>query len=123
MFCPQCKAEYRRGFTHCSDCNIALVSTLPEEPAEDPAAVDQTGSVEVFSAADTFEAETVKGLLEGNGIEVFLSGGESVPGLPGTVSLFVNSEQAELADELIEDYRMNISNDPNGANRGDDEPS
>jgi hypothetical protein len=28
MFCPQCKAEYRAGFTQCSDCGVALVETL-----------------------------------------------------------------------------------------------
>ena len=32
MFCPECKAEYRRGFTRCSDCDVALVETLPDEP-------------------------------------------------------------------------------------------
>lgn len=31
MYCPHCKAEYREGFTTCSDCYIALVSELPEE--------------------------------------------------------------------------------------------
>ena len=30
MFCPLCKAEYRQGFTQCSDCHIALVATLHE---------------------------------------------------------------------------------------------
>jgi len=29
MFCPQCKAEYRRGFTHCTDCDVDLVESLP----------------------------------------------------------------------------------------------
>ena len=27
MYCPLCKAEYRDGFTECSDCHIALVPT------------------------------------------------------------------------------------------------
>lgn len=31
MFCPQCKAEYRQGFTHCSDCDCDLVWELPEQ--------------------------------------------------------------------------------------------
>ena len=25
MFCPQCRAEYRPGFTQCTDCEVALV--------------------------------------------------------------------------------------------------
>jgi hypothetical protein len=30
MFCPQCKAECIRGVTRCSDCDVALVESLPE---------------------------------------------------------------------------------------------
>jgi len=29
MFCPQCKAEYRQGFTRCADCDIDLVYQPP----------------------------------------------------------------------------------------------
>jgi hypothetical protein len=48
MFCPQCNAEYRSGFTRCSDCDVALVAdpphfalagktlTDPGDPNEDP---------------------------------------------------------------------------------------
>ncbi|HXZ13689.1 MAG TPA: hypothetical protein VEG64_14990 [Candidatus Sulfotelmatobacter sp.] len=31
MFCPVCKAEYRLGFTHCSDCDVDLVEHLPND--------------------------------------------------------------------------------------------
>jgi hypothetical protein len=35
MYCPICGAEYRPGFTTCSDCLVALVSDPPrKEPAE-----------------------------------------------------------------------------------------
>jgi hypothetical protein len=30
MFCPECKAEYRDGFTRCADCDVELVANLPE---------------------------------------------------------------------------------------------
>jgi hypothetical protein len=30
MFCPNCEAEYRPGFTRCSDCDVALVEHLEE---------------------------------------------------------------------------------------------
>jgi len=33
MFCPLCKAEYRQGFSTCSDCHIPLVATQAEAEA------------------------------------------------------------------------------------------
>jgi len=29
MFCPECRAEYRRDFTRCADCDVDLVQELP----------------------------------------------------------------------------------------------
>lgn len=34
MFCPQCRVEYRPGFTHCSDCDVDLVYELPATGAD-----------------------------------------------------------------------------------------
>ena len=31
MFCPECRAEYRPGFTRCSDCDADLVHEIPEQ--------------------------------------------------------------------------------------------
>jgi len=48
MFCPQCNAEYRPGFTRCADCDVELVNEPPQyalasqtsagpgDPNEDP---------------------------------------------------------------------------------------
>ncbi len=30
MYCPQCKAEYRQGFTRCADCDVELVGDYLE---------------------------------------------------------------------------------------------
>jgi hypothetical protein len=30
MYCPQCKAEYRQGFTRCADCEVELVYEPPQ---------------------------------------------------------------------------------------------
>jgi hypothetical protein len=34
MFCPQCRAEYREGFTRCSDCDVDLIEALPANAPE-----------------------------------------------------------------------------------------
>jgi hypothetical protein len=35
MFCPQCRAEYRPGFSHCADCDVDLVEDLPKSSRPD----------------------------------------------------------------------------------------
>src|SRR5690349_12397475 len=39
MFCPRCKSEYRTGFTHCADCDVDLVESLPQTPSDSDDAV------------------------------------------------------------------------------------
>lgn len=36
MYCPLCRAEYRPGFTTCSDCQVALVPDPPPESFDRP---------------------------------------------------------------------------------------
>ena len=31
MFCRECRAEYRPGFTRCADCGVDLVHEIPEQ--------------------------------------------------------------------------------------------
>jgi hypothetical protein len=38
MICPNCKSEYRPGFTSCSDCGVELVEVLPPPIHQDPEA-------------------------------------------------------------------------------------
>lgn len=60
MFCPACKAEYRFGFTQCSDCQVPLVETLPDDRDDSgsPASADATTAVALWEGTDfnTFEA-------------------------------------------------------------------
>jgi hypothetical protein len=34
MFCPECRVEYRPGFTRCSDCDVPLIEHLPATPGD-----------------------------------------------------------------------------------------
>ena len=38
MFCPDCRAEFRSGVTHCSDSRVALIEAIPPRDVRDPAA-------------------------------------------------------------------------------------
>src|SRR6202795_440 len=40
MICPQCKAEYREGYTSCADCHVALVHDLPRQSREGSSSFD-----------------------------------------------------------------------------------
>ena len=103
MFCPECEAEYRHGFTRCSDCDVALVSALPPEEMDND---HSDKEIAVFVTRDMVEAETVKELLEASNIEVYVAGESSpLPGVPSEVRLIVSQEQAELANEILEDSR------------------
>ena len=45
MFCPECRAEYRPGFTRCADCDADLVANLPEAKPERGASSNLQGNL------------------------------------------------------------------------------
>jgi hypothetical protein len=55
MFCPNCESEYRAGITHCSDCDVALVSELRPE-------IEHLGNL--MPLAEERSAELVADLLD-----------------------------------------------------------
>ena len=48
MYCPNCRSEYRQGFTHCSDCDVDLVPALPPDEVRR----DDVHLVKVFETGD-----------------------------------------------------------------------
>jgi hypothetical protein len=73
MYCPQCGAEYREGFTECSDCQVALVAIAPQP--EPPSQFDPAiGLVVVLETNDGIRLAMAKGLLEDAGIPFFALG-------------------------------------------------
>jgi hypothetical protein len=71
MYCPDCRSEYRPGFTRCKDCDIDLVVELPVETK--PEFVDL---VEVLSTADAGQITLVKSILDAEEIP-YLAQGEN----------------------------------------------
>ena len=100
-FCPTCASEFRPGFTRCEECDVDLVDELPEPP--DPPEAPPNPSFEtVYRTTDLVEAETIRILLEGRGIEAEVQNqysGFSAIELPTSASPFLITVPAADAPE------------------------
>ncbi len=105
-FCPKCHCEYREGFARCSDCNVELVGSLPEETLEIPDPGEHE-LVELSSFPDPMEAQMIQELLENNGIESVLQSDFNAGAGPFTASpnaLLVRRTDFLKAREIFEEY-------------------
>jgi hypothetical protein len=101
MFCPECRTEYREGFTVCVDCGMALAPELPPEaPRETPS--EGTDFEEVLGFMDEGVVTIVKSLLDEEAIDYYIVGEFSVSKAPDQ-KLMVRKDQAERAREILED--------------------
>src|SRR4051812_23740361 len=106
MFCPQCKAEYRFGFTRCSDCDARLVDQVPVEPS-DVASSHNVELVVIRTYPSIIEADLAKNTLGAAGIESELRSEGGIRrnyfglDLQG-VDLVVRAEDAGDAQEILD---------------------
>ncbi|HEY0511770.1 MAG TPA: DUF2007 domain-containing protein [Thermoanaerobaculia bacterium] len=121
MYCPECSGEYREGFTHCADCDVDLVETLPASRGVAPV-VDL---ITVLETSDPAEIAFVESLLRGAGIR-FAKAGDHLQNLFGLGTLGFNAvacpmmiqvaaEDAEAATQLLEDSMGEELEDPDFA--------
>ena len=112
MFCPLCKAEYRPGFTRCSDCDVDLVETLPLEPSKPaPKFVDYAEYTEVLTTFNPLDIAFVKSLLDAEHITYFVQGEHflNVRPLALPARLMVRTDQVEQAEEILKDLKLAFS--------------
>jgi hypothetical protein len=109
MFCPQCRAEYRKGFFRCSDCDIPLVDELPpdDETSGQPGfETDHPELVVVRTFPNVIEADLAKSALESVGIDSMVrsdnKGGQS-PALAfgQSVELLVRADDIDAANDML----------------------
>ncbi len=72
MYCPECGAEYRAGFTECADCRVPLTDEPPESEAADPGLELKI----VFEGNDPLLVAAAKSVLEEAGIPFYVLGEE-----------------------------------------------
>jgi hypothetical protein len=112
MYCPVCRADYREGFTKCSDCQVALVLSLPTDPPETPEPapppISDLDTVTVLTTTDPVALALAKGSLEDAGIPYYIAGeltgpGESIsPLMNRWQRIAVSREDEEEARRLLE---------------------
>jgi hypothetical protein len=111
MFCPECAAEYREGFTECSDCGVALVATLEpvrrNEIAEGLTAVMETvDSEELATVVDRLEKAEVPYVIEAGTALALLDGrDEDELPHPWQARLSVATEMLERAERIVQQAR------------------
>ena len=137
MWCPNCGAEYRPGFTQCSDCDVALVDELPTEPEGEsqPKLIfgGQSPGADLVQAysGSRIDSEMIRSVLEGSGIECTLWGtGSSYMPETGAklsaVRVMVRPDDLDHAKEVIEAARegdLDIEHERDPAGVGNDEPA
>jgi len=125
MFCPNCKAEYRPGFTRCSDCDVDLVDFLPKEikinnnkneeviPDEIPTGLntDELALVPVLSIYNLGDIAVVKDILEGQGIDYFMQGDntDNFRSQKGPTTLMVREDQAQAVKDMLSNFDLKFT--------------
>lgn len=125
MFCPQCKAEYRPGFTRCADCDVELVQSYVEavrHPLAKQAAVSEEYGTRLWRGTNPFFYVALLGGLWDKKIPCYgvpenLPLPESVAGLElrpsesGGFEVWISEENLPLAkwilDSAIEEFKRN----------------
>ena len=95
MYCPECRTEYREGYTRCDDCEVDLVAELPPE-AEGEAEMELE---QVFETTDPTLLPVIKSVLESAEIPYMLEGEGSFALLP-LGGGFVNERHQALGVEV-----------------------
>ena len=105
MFCPNCGAEYREGFSECYDCQVPLVAALPPENHE------SKDYETIKLACNPVQIPILKSILEAEEIEHFFYG-EALASLYPSMSnitspprLVVPLEDSDRVREILEEMR------------------
>jgi hypothetical protein len=119
MICPNCKAEYREGFTRCNDCDVYLVNSLPEikeTSVEEPQVTKEDINedltfVPVLSTFNLGDIALLKSIMDDQGIEYFLQGENTsyIRAYMDPTILMVREDQVEITKELLKDFDLKFT--------------
>jgi hypothetical protein len=125
MICPQCKAEYRQGFTHCVDCDVDLVENYAEvvrHPLAKKVAVSEKYGTRLWRGTNPFfyinllwglwdKKIPCYGVPENLPLPESVAGPERRASEPGGFEVWISEENLPLAkwilDSASEEFKRN----------------
>jgi len=108
-YCPKCRVEYENWAKLCGDCQVELVSQLPEEAVNDE---QDQNLVTVYTHLNESQIALVRTVLESEGIECFIKGVDRMRasigfGLGGIgTGLQVSEKDRARAEEIIKEHNI-----------------
>jgi hypothetical protein len=115
--CPACGSGNQLTATYCASCGAELNQAgdpgngFPDnDPALERVAPENRVELERYDTDTGAEAEIDCGLLRANGIACEL-GGQTIPGLPSNMILWVNKQDAAAARALLDEVETSESDE------------
>jgi hypothetical protein len=116
MFCPECKLEYRAGFTRCNDCDVALVASLDDAPMHTNALggiVQDSDAPEIlWTGTDSGISGAIAEALDAANIS-YHERTRDVGVLPGLAqpvfAIIIHARDHNAAQAVLEDVRRQLS--------------
>lgn len=112
MFCPDCKTEYRAGFSRCSDCGASLVERL-DTPASTNRPQDTNGPELLWTGTDIPISSAITAALDKKGIPYHTQTREVglLPGLSQPFyAVFIPARHHDAAQAAMEEARREFEN-------------
>lgn len=135
MFCPNCGAEFRPGFTTCNECQVPLTNEPPAARTTSWDAEEDTSTlVTVFRTGDPGTLALAQSLLENAGIQCAVKGdrsqdlfgggriGTHFNVVTGPAEILVLQSDVAAAEELLADLDEPPVDGPSDEPPGDDAP-
>ena len=99
MFCPQCGAEYREGFTVCADCQVPLVPDPPEKRET----AEYVELEQILRTSDQGKIALAQSILEDENIECTVQGSVMTQVGANPLRLMVPKNLAGKARKVLKD--------------------
>jgi hypothetical protein len=123
MFCPNCKAEYRDGFTRCADCGTQLVSRVDGAAIPSNRHALPEGPELLWTGTDPGILAHIDSALETAKIPHHQRTRDVIGALPGlsepVYAIFIHARDHQAAHAILEEIIRRFASNPE---EGDDEP-